>query len=329
MSSSRRSERAPVPPVVLLVGEGQALRDAAVAEIRERVLDGASADFNEDRFDFASGATIGDVLSALRVLPVLSAARLVRVRGLEDRRAAKFLEQVLPEYLDDPLPSTCLLLETLRVDRRARWVKAVEAKGELRRCTPPSRPAELRSWIEGRFGERGKGAARGTAAALLDQLGPDADRLSQEIDKLVLYVGARGQVTPEDVETAAGTGRPHAIFDLTDAIGSRQPARALRVLHQMQTQGEAPLALLAGLANHVRRMIRALDCDPLDPQTVQRSLGVHPYAAQKLVEQVRRFDRRRLRFLLEAVARADRALKGAVPLRPSLAMERLVLALSA
>jgi DNA polymerase-3 subunit delta len=328
MSSSRASEAGAVPPVVLLVGEGQALRDAAVAEIREQVLGEGVADFNEDRFDFAGGADAGGVLAAARTLPVLAPRRLVRVRGLDDRRASAFLDQRLPEYLEDPVPSTCLLLEAHKVDRRHRWVKLVEARGAMRICKPPSRPSELRAWVEARLKEEGKRPERGTAVALLENVGPDSDRLASEIGKLVLYAGDRPTVTPEDVDRVGGSDRPHAIYELTDATGSRDGIRALRVLHRLLVQGEPPLALLAGLANHLRRMLRARECQPLDAATVQRALGVHPFAAKKLVEQVRKLDRERLRFALEAAGRTDRALKGAAPLRPERALERLVLAIS-
>jgi DNA polymerase-3 subunit delta len=328
MSSSKRSKKGDIPSVVLLVGEGQALRDAALTEIRDTVLAGGPRDFNEDRFDFAGGADAGTILAAARTLPVMAPRRLVRVRGLSDRRAARFLEQDLPAYLEDPVPSSCLLLEAERVDRRHRWVKAVQSRGAVRTCSLPSRPAELRAWIEGRIREGGKRPSSGTAAALLEQIGADANRLSLEIEKLILYVSGRSQVTPEDVEAASGAGRPHAIYELTDAIGARDPGRALSVLQSLVAQGEAPLALLAGLANHLRRMLRARECRPLNPTTVQQTLGVHPYTAQKLVEQVRHLDRNRLRLALEGVARTDRALKGATSLRPGRALERLVLALS-
>jgi DNA polymerase-3 subunit delta len=315
--------------VVLLYGDVQALRDAAVSEIRERVIEGGPVDFNEDRFDLASGADPGAILAAAQTLPVLAPRRLVRVRGMEDRRAARFIEKILPGYLEEPVPTTCLLLEARRVDRRLRWVKQVGAVGELRACVAPSRPADLRGWVEDRIRAEGKKSDRGTAQALLDRIGADPDRLASEIAKLVLYVGDRREVTPDDVAEASGGGRPRAIFELTDAIGSRDRARALRLVHHLHAQGEAPLALLAGLGNHLRRLLRARECEPLDPATVQRELGVHPYAAQKLVEQLRRVDRRRLRTALEAVARTDRALKGGTPLPPDRAMEQLVLAISA
>ena len=67
----------------------------------------------------------------------------------------------------------------------------------------------------------------------------------------------------------------------------------------------------------------------MEAREIQRRLAVHPYAAEKLASQVRSFDARRLRGCLAAIRRADEVLKGAVPLSPRLAIERLVLSVCA
>ena len=76
MSSSSRSSAA--PPVALLVGSETTLRDAALADLRDRALGSGPRDFNEDRFDFAtSGTDKRAVLTACRMLPVMSEGRVV------------------------------------------------------------------------------------------------------------------------------------------------------------------------------------------------------------------------------------------------------------
>ena len=104
---------------------------------------------------------------------------------------------------------------------------------------------------------------------------------------------------------------------------------ALRVVGRLLDQGAAPLALLGALANHFRRLVRARACQPLEAKVVARALSLHPYAAEKLVEQLRRFDLPRLRASLAAIRGADEALKGGSGLPPRLAFERLVLGVSA
>lgn len=332
MSSSSASDvrAAAAPAVVLIAGPEATLRDAALAELRDAVLAGALREFNEDRFDFSvAGTDPAEVIAAARTLPAMAQGRLVLVRGLADRRAEKFTEGVLLEYLGAPLASTCLVLEAESVDKRRAWVKRVAKVGRVVDCNGPSKPADVRRWIESRLAQKKVRASSGVATALFDHVGADLDRLALEIDKLCLYAGEGGALEVELVAELVGQLRPRALYELTDAIGERRLASALRVVAELSDQGEAPLALVGALANHFRRLMRARELRPLDAGEVQRRLGLHPFAAQKVVDQARRFDLRRLRACLDAVRRTDEALKGGLPVAPRLAIERLVLAVCA
>ena len=329
MASSAGSESggAGFPPVVLVEGGEATLREAALAELRERTLGDGPRDFNEDRFDLAAaGAGTAPILAAARLHPLMSPGRLVCVRGLEDRRAARFLERELLEYLDDPSPTTCLVLETAKADRRLKWVKRAVELGERIDCSGPRRPAEARAWVDERLAAAGLRAERGTSAALVELVGADVDRLALEIEKLSLYAAGAEKVGAEDVSAITGPLRELALYELTDQIGGRRLADALQTLGRLLDQGVAPLALLGALANHFRRLVRARECRPLQASVVQERLGLHPFAAKKLAEQAKRSSPRRLRQCLAAVRRTDEALKGAVPLEARLAVERLVLA---
>ena len=313
--------------MALVVGRETTLRDAAVHELREAALGSGPRDFNQDRFDFSSaGTSPAQVVNACRTLPVMNERRLVLVSGLSDRRAATFLDEALVEYLEAPESTTCLVLESPRADRRKRWAKRVAEAGRVFECEPPKRPADVRAWIEKRLEASGKRAGRGASALLQELIGADLDRLHFEIDKVCLYAGDAPEVSAEDVAAVTASLRPRAIYELTDAIGQQARPAALNLLHRLLGQGEAPRAVLGALANHFRRLIRAQDCRPMEPSTVQKALQLHPFAAKKLVEQARRFRPARLRYCLAAVRQTDEALKGAVPLAPSLAIERLVIA---
>jgi DNA polymerase-3 subunit delta len=317
-------------PVVLIEGPQASLRDAALAELRSRVLAGAPRDFNEDRFDFTvAGTEPAAVVGAARTLPMMARARLVLVRGVGEKGAEKFTDGALLEYLEAPLASTCLVLEAASVDKRQRWVKRVGKIGRVIDCSGPSRPADVRRWIETRLAQRGARAGSGVAAALFDLVGADLDRLSLEVEKLCLFAGEKGEIDADSVTELVGQLRPRALYELTDAIGERRLTNALRLVAELSLQGEPPLVLVAALANHFRRLLRAREIRPLEAAEVQKRLGLHPFAAQKIVDQARRFDLRRLQSCLNAVRRTDVALKGGLPIAPRLALEQLVLAVCA
>jgi DNA polymerase-3 subunit delta len=326
--SERGAKASDVPRVVLIVGEEATLRAEARESLRARAL-GAAAQargFDEDRFDLAeAGTDPARVLVAARTLPMLAPRRWVEVRGLSERRAQAFLSGPLLDYLAAPSETTCLVLEAERPDRRQGWLRRIAEVGEVLECTAPSRPAQVRRWIEARLRARGKRARAGAAELLFEAVGADLDRLANEIDKLCLYLGERTEVEANAVSELTGELRERAIYELTDLVGQRRADASLRMLRRLLNQGEAPLAVLGALAQHFRRLLRARECDPLRASEVQRVLALHPYAAERLVEQTQRYSEARLRACLELAQRTDEVLKGALPLAPEHALEQLVL----
>ena len=191
--------------------EGQASTlETQAARVRPAAaLVGGLPEFNEDRFDLGSaGCDPAQVIGAARTLPVMSERRFVRVRGLGEKRAARLVEELLPAYLEDPSPTTVLVLEAEQVDKRLRWVKQVAKLGGLIECAGPKGPAETRAWIEQALRERGKRAAPGAAAALAELVGGDTDQLRQEIEKLCLYLGDESVADAEDVSAVTGQAWP-------------------------------------------------------------------------------------------------------------------------
>jgi DNA polymerase-3 subunit delta len=192
-------------------------------------------------------------------------------------------------------------------------------------CTAPTRAPDVRRWIEERVRERGKKCASGAAQLLFESIGADLDQLAREIEKLCLYVGERPEIHADAVAQLTGALRARASYELTDLVGQRQVEPALRMLQKLLHQGEAPLAVLGALASHFRRLLRARACSPLTAAELQKRLGLHPYAAERLVAQTKRYSDARLCACLELAQRADEVLKGALPLDPEVALEQLVM----
>ena len=330
-SSSGSDEKLDFAPVVLIQGPEATLREAALAELRERVLAGAMRDFNEDRFDLSTaGVDPLAVIAAARTLPVMARARLVRVRGVGERRAEKFLDGALLEYLEAPVATTCLVLEGESVDKRQKWVKRVAKVGQVIECAGPSRPADVRRWIEARIASAACAPRTGSPRRCSTWSVADLDRLALEVEKLALYLGERGELSVDDVGRA---GRPAPTARGVRAVrrDRRAPARqrAADGRASSPSKGSRHSRCWARWPTTSAGCCAPASCGRSTPAEVQRKLGVHPFAAQKLVEQARRFDLRRLRVCLDAVRRTDDALKGGVPIGPRLVLERLVLAVCA
>ena len=173
------------------------------------------------------------------------------------------------------------------------------------------------------------------ARELVDSLGGDMMMISGELEKLVLYVGEKRRVTLGDVETMVLSAKQRTLFELTDAISSKDRTRALEVIDAIISTGdgdEAAIGHLYMLAKTFRQMLVIAEKNVRDSralwQVLWQGFRVPPFAAEDLIQQARRYKSRRdLTRALRLIAKADLALRSNPPSK-RMVLENLVLELS-
>jgi len=311
-----------VRPAYLLLGEEALLRDDAVAALRAALLSEGARDFNFDPLP-AAQATPARLRDAVATLPVMAPHRLVWLQGLEDRRAAgrdlcDAVAELVPGLADGG--GSVLLVTAARADRRQRWVKAFGEPCAVVACEPPKNRRGLVAFVRAEAARQEVALGSGAAEELAERVGPQLLMLRQEIAKVALLVGPDAEVARAQVAESTSDVAEEPIWELTDAIGEGRAAAALRVLHKLLGSGAAPPALLGSLASHFRKLLRV--------RSGQQPLGP-PFVVRKLQTQAGRYSPVRLRRCLDAIHDADQVLKGRGGLPADLALERLVMGLSA
>jgi DNA polymerase-3 subunit delta len=173
------------------------------------------------------------------------------------------------------------------------------------------------------------------ARELVDALGGNLMMISNELEKLMLYVGAQNRITLGDVETMVLAAKQRSLYELTDAISSKQRVRALEVLDAILSSGdgeEAAIGHIYMLAKTFRQMLVILERNVRDQRMLWAALWpgfrVPPFAADDLIKQARRYkSRRELTRAIRLVAKADLALRSN-PVSKRMVLERLVMDLT-
>jgi len=96
-------------------------------------------------------------------------------------------------------------------------------------------------WIQEYCGTRDVKIDPDASRELVDSLGGDMMMISNELEKLILYVGEKKRVTLGDVETMVLAAKQRSLYELTDAISARD-----RVASRVRT---APSGLSARTAS--------------------------------------------------------------------------------
>lgn len=297
-----------IAPVYCLYGEDDYRREQVLDQLLDALLPGEARDLNLERIRPGEGEAIS-VLGSARTLPFLSPRRVVLIRGVET--LSKDHQDEVLVYLNDPSPTSCLVLSMLRLDLRTRFASAIREKGVVLYFGRLEADSLRDSLVEAARG-CGKRLSPEAISLLIALAGDDPRQLSYGVEKAALFVGERDEIGPQDIEALVGETRVRSIFQLTDAVGAGDLAVALRCLSSLLESGEEPLAIIGMLARQIRLLCQAKALqERATPSTaIARTLGgLPPRVAAILAEQGASLSWHQLSAMLRCVSWADLAIK--------------------
>ncbi|MGH9115730.1 MAG: DNA polymerase III subunit delta, partial [Acidimicrobiales bacterium] len=201
------------PPAVLVDGDEPVLVAEAVAAVVAESLAGEdrSLAVEEVRGEEVDLSVVAD---GCATPPFLAGRRIVVVRDIGRFSA----DDVAPlvAYLEDPLPTTVLVLAAGGGTTAAKLTAAVKARGQIVSTRVTSREAS--DWFHDRV-RRGPVRLDKAAENLVRRhLGEDIARLGPLLDLLAGAYGEGARLAPEEVDPYLGQAGSVAPWDLTDAI---------------------------------------------------------------------------------------------------------------
>ena len=281
-----------------------------IAELKATIGDATAADFDVTQLD-GRGLRLGELRRHADAMPFLAAKRLVIVNGYLASIHDKTEEmQALLDYLDHLSPTTDLVLvETETLDRRHPVLKVAGPEGVHFAGIDKN---NLPSWITNRAKNHGATIEPSAAERLGRLVGPDLHTLSQELEKLALYVNNERPIQIADVELLTPYTEEADRFGLASAIGQRNARRAYDQLRKELDDGQNPMAILGGIAAQIRGLIEVKDMAErgLSPAEIARVKGWRSdYAAKMRLKEAANFSMQRLEQILEMLLELDLAIK--------------------
>jgi len=338
-------------PAYVFVGDEVFFRKRFREAILEHLVPADLRDFSLFDFDLAD-TDLSEILDRVRTPSLMAPFQVFFVRGVktlfgrgsnDDKIAA------IEEYCKNPNPDALLVFvadhisipaDVRRIDMtdKERYERIRETLGPFCGIVELSRVEESEAvrWITDYATTRGVKIDNEAARELVDALGGDMMMISNELEKLILYVGEKKRITLGDVETMVLAAKQRSLYELTDAISAKDRARALEILDAILSAGdgeEAAIGHLYMLAKTFRQMLVILERNVRDQRMLWAALWqgfrVPPFAAEEIIRQARRYkSKRELTTAIRLIARSDLALRSNPPSK-RLVLERLVLDLTA
>jgi len=341
-------------PAYVFVGDEAFFRKRFRDAILEHLVPADLRDFSLFEFDLSEN-DLAEVLDRARTPSLMAPFQVFFVRGVKSLfgRGSNSNEEKLAAiegYCKDPNPDALIVfvadhisipadVRRMEMQDKERYQRIRETMGQYCGIVELARVEEGEAvrWISDFCASRDVPVKIDPDGAreLVDALGGDMMMISNELEKLMLYVGARNRITLGDVETMVLAAKQRSLYELTDAISSRERVRALEVLDAMLSSGdgeEAAIGHIYMLAKTFRQMLVILERNVRDQRMLWAALWqgfrVPPFAAEDIIRQARRYKSRRdLTRAIRLVAKADLALRSN-PVSKRMVLERLVMDLT-
>ncbi len=294
-------------PLYYIFGDEPYLVEKGVKLLLDKAV---SAEFREFNLNVYHGAEAKgeEIVETAQTLPMFAERRVVLVKKSTALSAAAL--EILSGYVQDPSPSTCLILQGEKIDQRKKFFLDLKKNGKL---VEYKRLYEnqLGVFIRNEAAVYGKRLEPAAVEMLVHFIGNNLQDLATQIEKVATYVGERNPVKVDDVRQVASDTKVDTVFDLANALGEKNMGKALRSLHTMLRDGEAPLMLLAMMTRHFRqlRLVRELLEKKLSSQEISKAAGINPYFINGVIAQAKNYRLTDFKAVFERFYIVDLALK--------------------
>jgi DNA polymerase III subunit delta len=262
-------------PVYWLEGEEDYFIDQVIGFAEESILDESEAGFNLTIF-YGRDTAWADVLNACRRYPMFSEKQVVIIKEAQDLKGIEKLES----YVEKPLLSTLLFVgyKNKKVDGRTKLAKLLKDKAVLM-STKKMYDSALPEWTNELVKQKGFTITKKALFLLIDHIGNDLSRLSNEIDKLALNLKDSNQITEDDIERFVGVSKEFNVFELQQAVAQRDLYKAIRIVQYFGSNPKAaPLQLVfPSLYNFFSKVQVIYTVPSKDEKAIASAIGVNAW----------------------------------------------------
>ena len=311
-------------PVIFVDGDDPTLVSEELSKVVDELVGGGDRELMlEDYRD--EGVDLAAVADSCATPAFLADRRVVVVRDV-----GRFLtEEVAPlvAYLEDPLPSTALVLGAGDGQVAPKLLAAVKAKGHVVSTKVTQR--ESADWIRSRLRAAPVKLDAEAERVVRDHFGEDVSRLGSLLEVLAAAYGEGSRVSAADLEPYLGEAGSVAPWDFTDAIDGGRTDEALAYLHRLLGAGDRhPLQVLALLHRHVQALLRVDDPSIRTEAQAAQAMGIakgrSTFPAKKALQAAQRWGSAGIADAIGLLAQADIELKGATGMTAEAVLEILV-----
>ena len=277
--------------------------------------------------------SISTVLSDAITVPFLEELKIIILKNpkflTKSATSTKDEIKAMLKYLKSPCDSTLLIIDATNtvINQSNEIYKMLKNVARIIDYPDPEE-IELKGWIVRSFDANGIDIKDDALTLLLEYIGDDQARLSQEIDKLSSYVGKGGTIRKEDIKLLVPKNINNEIYLLIKAIINHDLALTNQIYDNLITHTKDSLTIFSLISNKFKELLstyRLLKYG-YSQSDIAKFYNVSTGKAYYIVQEARAFKLSDLEFYIDKLAELDYQIKSG-KLDKTIGLELLLLKL--
>lgn len=263
-------------PVYFLMGEEPYYIDKLSEYIEENVLDESQRGFDQLLL-YGKDVSMSDVVANAKKYPMIAPLQVIIVK--EAQYLKKDLDS-LEAYIENPQPTTLLVFcyKYATIDKRTKLYKQLGKVGVVFE-SKKLYENQIADWIRRLLSGRGYGIQPKAAQLLVDYLGNDLSKISNELDKLAIILPKGTEITALHIEENIGISKDFNNFELRKALAEKDTVKAYRIINYFaQNPKDNPLVVTVNsLFSFFSQLLQYHGLADHSKQNVASALKINPY----------------------------------------------------
>lgn len=265
-----------IKPIYFLMGDEPYYIDKLTEYIEQNVLQEHERDFNQTIL-YGRDVTIEDVVGNAKRFPMMADRQVVVVR--EAQELSRTIDKI-ESYVENPQPTTVLVFayKYKTLDKRKKVTKLLDKHGVVFE-SKKMYDNQVGTWISRVLQGKGYTIEPKANAMLVEFLGNDLSRISNELNKLQIILPKGHTINPKDIEENIGFSKDFNVFELQNALGSRNQLKAYQIAQYFaDNPKDNPMVVTTSLVfSFFIKLLKYHGLKDKNPKNVAAVLGVSPF----------------------------------------------------
>ena len=303
-----------INPIYFLQGDESFYIDEVSNYIEDNILTEAERGFNQSIM-YGKDCKMHEVLTNAKRFPMMSERQVVIVKEAHLLADFKLKEgrALLEAYVKNPLPTTILVFcyKYGKLDGKTTLAKSLKSTAVVL-TTEKLRDYQMPKWILTYLSKKGYKITELATQLLTDHIGNNLERMSNEIDKLLISLKPETVIDDIIIEKNIGISKDYNVFELQNAILSRDILKANKIVKYFgaNPKDHHPIPVIALLYSLFNKLLIVHQSKDKSPQNLARVLRVNPYFVKDYLAGARNFPFYTVMKNIEYVYQADLEVKG-------------------